>query len=70
MNLNNLSLEEQQSNYPVLLNILLKYIIGIKEQDKETSIMYLILEFSMRNYIDIELKMNNYNSIKVQNNDW
>lgn len=55
MNLDNLSLEEQQSNYPVLLNILLKYIISIKEQDKETSIMDLILEFSMRNSIDIEL---------------
>lgn len=41
--------------YPVLLNTLLKYIISIKEQDKETSIMDLILEFSMRNSIDIEL---------------
>lgn len=41
--------------YPVLLNTLLKYIINIKEQDKETSIMDLILEFSMRNSLDIEL---------------
>ena len=41
--------------YPVLLNTLLKYIINKKELDKETSIMDLILEFSMRNSIDIEL---------------
>lgn len=41
--------------YPVLLNTLLKYIISIKEKDKETSIMDLILEFSMRNSLDIEL---------------
>lgn len=41
--------------YPVLINTLLKYIINIKEQDKETSIMDLILEFSMRNSLDIEL---------------
>lgn len=41
--------------YPVLINTLLKYIISIKEKDKETSIMDLILEFSMRNSLDIEL---------------
>ena len=41
--------------YPMILNTLLKYIISIKEQDKETSIMDLILEFSMRNSLDIEL---------------
>ena len=41
--------------YPVLINTLLKYIINIKEKDKETSIMDLILEFSMRNSLDIEL---------------
>lgn len=47
--------EEQVKNYPVLLNTLLKYIISIKESDKETSIMDLILEYSSRNSLDIEL---------------
>jgi hypothetical protein len=45
----------EAKTYPVLLNTLLKYIISIKEQDKETSIMDLILEFGMRNSLDIEL---------------
>lgn len=45
----------EAKTYPMMLNTLLKYIINIKEQDKETSIMDLILEFSMRNSIDIEL---------------
>lgn len=45
----------ESTTYPVLINKLLKYIIYIKEQDKETSIMDLILEFSMRNSLDIEL---------------
>ena len=50
---NNAALEAK--TYPVLLNTLLKYIISIKEKDKETSIMDLILEYSMRNSLDIEL---------------
>lgn len=41
--------------YPELINKLLKYIISIKEKDKEISIIDLILEYSMRNDIDIEL---------------
>ena len=45
----------ESKTYPVLINTLLKYIISIKEKDKETSIMDLILEFSMRNSLDIEL---------------
>lgn len=45
----------EAKTYPVLINTLLKYIISMKEQDKETSIMDLILEFSMRNSLDIEL---------------
>lgn len=47
--------EEEVKNYPVLINTLLKYIICTKESDKETSIMDLILEYSMRNSIDIEV---------------
>jgi len=45
----------ESKTYPVLLNTLLKYITSMKEQDKETSIMDLILEFGMRNSLDIEL---------------
>ena len=45
----------EAKTYPVLINTLLKYIICKKEVDKETSIMDLILEFSMRNSLDIEL---------------
>lgn len=45
----------EAKTYPVLLNTLLKYVISKKEKDRETSIMDLILEFSMRNAIDIEL---------------
>lgn len=41
--------------YPILLNKLLKYIIKIKEEDKEISIMDLLLEYSMRNSLDLEL---------------
>lgn len=46
---------EDSKNYPVLLNTLLKHIITMKEGDKESSIMDLILEYSMRNSLDIEL---------------
>lgn len=41
--------------YPTMLNKLLNYIIKIKQNDKETSIMDLILEYSMRNSLDLEL---------------
>lgn len=41
--------------YPTMLNELLNFIIKIKENDKETSIMDLILEYSMRNSLDLEL---------------
>lgn len=41
--------------YPTMLNELLNYIIKIKQNDKETSIMDLILEYSMRNSLDLEL---------------
>lgn len=50
---NNTSIQSQ--TYPILLNTLLKYITNIKEQDKQISIMDLILEYSMRNSLDIEL---------------
>ncbi len=50
---NNTSMQSQ--TYPILLNTLLKYITNIKEQDKQISIMDLILEYSMRNSLDIEL---------------
>ena len=53
-NIENNAISEAKA-YPVLLNTLLKYIINKKELDKETSIMDLILEFSMRNSLDIEL---------------
>ena len=45
----------EQELYPVLLNKILKYIIKVKESDKETSMLDLILEYSMRNSLDIEL---------------
>ena len=45
----------EQEVYPILLNKLLKYIIKIKEVDKEISIMDLLLEYSMRNSLDLEL---------------
>lgn len=45
----------EAKTYPVLLNTILKYIICKKEADKETSIMDLILEYGMRNSLDIEL---------------
>ena len=45
----------EQELYPVLLNKILKYIIKVKEFDKETSMLDLILEYSMRNSLDIEL---------------
>jgi hypothetical protein len=45
----------EAKTYPVLLNTLLKYIISKKEKDRETSIMDLILEYGMRNSLDIEL---------------
>lgn len=47
--------EIESKTYPVLLNTLLKYIIDKKEKDRETSIMDLILEYSMRESLDIEL---------------
>lgn len=47
--------EIESKTYPVLLNTLLKYIINKKEKDRETSIMDLILEYSMRESLDIEL---------------
>lgn len=54
MNLQENELTEQEL-YPVLLNKILKYIIKVKEFDKETSMLDLILEYSMRNSLDIEL---------------
>ena len=45
----------EQEVYPILLNKLLKYIIKVKEVDKEISIMDLLLEYSMRNSLDLEL---------------
>ena len=45
----------EQEAYPILLNKLLKYIIKVKEVDKEISIMDLLLEYSMRNSLDLEL---------------
>ena len=45
----------EQEVYPILLNKLLKYIIKIKEVDKEISIMDLLLEYSMRNSLELEL---------------
>lgn len=50
-----MSNDEQVKNYPVLLNTLLKYIISIKEADKEISIMDLIIEYSTRNALDLEM---------------
>jgi len=47
--------EQESIEYPILVNSLLKYIIDKKEKDRETSIMDLILEYSMRNSMDIEL---------------
>ncbi len=41
--------------YPTILNELLNYIIKIKQNDKEISIMDLILEYSMRNSLELEL---------------
>lgn len=41
--------------YPTMLNELLNYIIKIKQNDKEISIMDLILEYSMRNSLELEL---------------
>jgi hypothetical protein len=54
LNLQENELTEQEL-YPVLLNKILKYIIKVKEFDKETSMLDLILEYSMRNSLDIEL---------------
>ena len=45
----------EQEVYPILLNKLLKYIIKVKEVDKEISIMDLLLEYSMRNSLELEL---------------
>ena len=45
----------EQEVYPILLNKLLKYIIKVKEVDKEISIMDSLLEYSMRNSLELEL---------------
>ena len=46
---------KEQLFYPMLLNELLKYLTKKKEQDKDISLLDLIMEYSMRNSVDLDL---------------
>lgn len=46
---------KEQLFYPMLLNELLKYLTEKKEQDKDISLLDLIMEYSMRKSLDLDL---------------
>lgn len=48
-------MNKEQLFYPMLLNELLKYLTEKKEQDKDISLLDLIMEYSMRNSVDLDL---------------
>lgn len=41
--------------YPEIVNDLLKYLVSVKPTDKESSILDLILEYSIKTNIELEL---------------
>lgn len=43
------------NDYPFILNKLLKFIIKIKESDKEISIIDIIMDFSLKKGYELEL---------------
>jgi hypothetical protein len=48
-------MNKEQLFYPMLLNELLKYLTEKKEQDKDISLLDLIMEYSMRKSLDLDL---------------
>lgn len=48
-------MNKEQLFYPMLINELLKYLTEKKEQDKDISLLDLIMEYSMRNSVDLDL---------------
>ncbi len=44
-----------ESEYPSILNKLLKYIVNIKEKDKDICILDIVLEYCMKEGQELEL---------------